>query len=49
MGITIGLFTYIGKQIDRYYSLETPYVTIALALVGVFASLYLLMRDVFKS
>lgn len=48
MGITIGLFTYIGKQIDRYYQLSTPYGTVALALIGVFASLYLLMRDVFK-
>ncbi|RYZ93868.1 MAG: AtpZ/AtpI family protein [Sphingobacteriaceae bacterium] len=42
----IGVFTYAGYKIDEANNHETKWVTVALALAGVFISLYLVIRSV---
>jgi len=46
MGITIGLFAYLGKYIDGRQGTVKPYWTMAFALLGVFVALYYLLKDV---
>ena len=46
MGIIIGGGTYGGVYLDRYFELETPVFTIILSLFSVFASLYLVVKQV---
>ena len=43
---TIGLFTYAGYKIDESAHHTTKWVTAVLSLVGVFVSLYLVIRAV---
>ncbi|MCR8558669.1 AtpZ/AtpI family protein [Mucilaginibacter sp. BJC16-A38] len=43
---TIGLFTYAGYKIDESAHHATKWVTAVLSLVGVFVSLYLVIRSV---
>ncbi|MDP9077961.1 MAG: AtpZ/AtpI family protein [Bacteroidota bacterium] len=43
---TIGLFTYAGYKIDESAHHTTKWVTAVLSLVGVFVSLYLVVRSV---
>lgn len=46
MGITIGVFSYLGKRLDAYFETTTAYWTAGLALLGVVLALYLLLKDV---
>lgn len=48
MGATIGLGAWGGQQLDQKYQPEKPYWTIALSLLGVFISLYLLIKQAKK-
>jgi ATP synthase protein I len=41
----IGVFTFAGYKIDASAQHSTPWVTAAMALVGVFISLYLVIRS----
>ena len=45
MGAIIGLATWLGWWLDKYYQLSTPYCTIGLSLLGVGLALYLSIRD----
>jgi F0F1-type ATP synthase assembly protein I len=49
MGLIIGLFTWAGYKLDTYYQNKEPYLTIALSLIGIGASLYLVIRDLMKN
>lgn len=42
----IGVFTFAGYKIDEANGHETKWVTAILSLVGVFASLYIVIRSV---
>jgi F0F1-type ATP synthase assembly protein I len=44
----IGIFTFIGYQIDESTGHATKWVTAVLSLAGVFAALYLVIRSVKK-
>ena len=44
MIIIIGLFTYAGMYIDNYAQHSVKWVTAILALLGVFASLYIVIK-----
>ena len=48
MGVTIGLGAWGGQQLDAKYQTEKPYWSIALSLLGVFISLYLLIKQAKK-
>lgn len=48
MAATIGLGAWAGTLLDAKYKPEKPYWTIALSLLGVFISLYLLIRQAKK-
>ena len=48
MGVTIGLFAWLGTMLDAKYQLEKPVWTIVFSLSGVFISLYLLIRQAKK-
>ncbi|MBL4707872.1 MAG: AtpZ/AtpI family protein [Flavobacteriales bacterium] len=48
MGLTIYLFSYLGKFLDNKFSPETEYWTIGLILLGVVVSFYNLLRQVNK-
>jgi len=42
----IGILTFIGYKIDGNKAHDTPWVTAAMALAGVFISLYLVIKSV---
>lgn len=46
---TIGLFTWLGDQTDRYYQNEKPTATAVFALIGVCLSIYWVIRGVAKN
>jgi F0F1-type ATP synthase assembly protein I len=46
MGIIIAGGTYGGVWIDEYFNFKTPIFTIVLSLFSVFASLYLVIKQV---
>ena len=46
MAATIGIATYIGHRIDESNGAEKPIWTAILALLGVGASIYLVIRSV---
>ncbi len=46
MGITIYLFSYLGKYLDQKYTVEENYWTIGLTLLGVVLSFYSLLKQV---
>jgi putative Ca2+/H+ antiporter (TMEM165/GDT1 family) len=46
MGITIYLAAYLGKWLDGKYPNEKGWYTMGFVLFGVFASLYLLIKQV---
>ncbi|MDA9312410.1 AtpZ/AtpI family protein [Vicingaceae bacterium] len=46
MGITIYLFSFLGKYLDNRYSIEDNYWTIGLTLIGVVLSFYSLLKQV---
>jgi predicted MFS family arabinose efflux permease len=48
MGATIAFFTWLGTFLDKKYHVESSAWTICLSLFGVFAGLYLVIREVIK-
>jgi len=42
----IGLFTFAGYKIDQAANHQTKWVTAALSLIGVFISLYVVIKSV---
>jgi ATP synthase protein I len=44
MGATIAFFAWVGVQIDEWQSTKEPYYTVAFSLLGVFLSLYLVIK-----
>ena len=48
MGIIIGGFTWLGTYLDKKYQTETPWWTIGLSLFGVFAGLFIMIKEVIK-
>ncbi len=48
MGITIYLFSYLGKYLDQRFLIDSKYWTIGLTLLGVVISFYNLLRQVNK-
>lgn len=45
LAIVLGAGTWAGMRIDRYFQTERPYFTALLALVSLFAGLYLSLKD----
>ncbi len=45
----IGVFTFIGYEIDKHRNASTPLYTAFFSLAGVFISLYLVIRSVKKN
>lgn len=45
MGIIILIGTLIGRKIDAYFELETPWGTVVFALLSIFAALYITLKD----
>ncbi len=48
MGIIILLGTLAGKKLDEYFGIESQLLTIVLALLSIFAALYLSLKDLIK-
>lgn len=48
MGVTIFLFSYLGKYLDEKHQVEEGYWTMALVIFGVALSLYYLLKQVNK-
>jgi F0F1-type ATP synthase assembly protein I len=48
MGATIAICTWLGVWLDKKFQSENTYWTLGLTLFGVFAGLYLVIRDVIK-
>jgi F0F1-type ATP synthase assembly protein I len=42
------VFVFIGQKVDEYQKPEKPYYTILLSILGVFAALYLALKDFIK-
>lgn len=49
MAVIIGLAAWGGSHLDEKYQNKTPWFTIVLILVGIFGSLYLVIREVLKN
>ena len=49
MGITIAIFAYAGYWLDGKFETESPYYTAGLSLIGVFASLFLMIKQLPKN
>jgi F0F1-type ATP synthase assembly protein I len=49
MLVTIGLFTFIGYQIDKRYKRDQPLFTALLGFVGVVVSLFMIIRSLTKN
>ena len=47
MGIIILIGTYAGTWLDKRFQTETPWFTVILALLSIFAALYLTLKDLF--
>lgn len=45
MGIIIALFAYIGQWLDNKYQTSNPWFTVILSLLGIVASLYLMLKE----
>jgi len=48
MGAIIALFSWLGTYLDKKQLNHTPVWTIVLSLLGVFGSLYLVIKEVRK-
>ncbi|MGE0567766.1 MAG: AtpZ/AtpI family protein [Bacteroidia bacterium] len=48
MGIVIGLFAWLGAFLDKKYQTSDPWFTICFSLIGIFAGLYLALKDFIK-
>ena len=47
MGIIILVGTYAGKMLDSHFQTERPYLTVFMALLSIFAALYVSLKDLF--
>jgi F0F1-type ATP synthase assembly protein I len=45
MIVIIGGLTWCGVKLDKYLELSTPVFTIILSLIGVFAGIYIAIKD----
>lgn len=48
MAATIGLSTWTGYWLDKHFQTKTPWFTLGLMLLGLFAALYNVIRAVTK-
>lgn len=48
MGAIIGVSVFLGQYLDGVLAFETPWLTIVLSLLGVFVSLYIVIKEVIK-
>lgn len=48
MMATIGLSTWAGYWLDKHFQTKTPWFTLSLMLLGLFAALYNVIRSVTK-
>ncbi len=48
MLVTIGGLSYLGHYLDKKWELSTPWLTISLALFGVIASMYQVIKSLNK-
>lgn len=48
MLVTIGLSTWAGYWLDKHFKTETPWFTLGLMLLGLFAALYNVIRSLTK-
>lgn len=48
MAATIGLSTWAGYWLDKHFQTKTPWFTLGLMLLGLFAALYNVIRAVSK-
>jgi hypothetical protein len=46
MGVVIFVCAYIGKKLDANFETETAWFTLGFILFGIFASLYLLLKQI---
>jgi F0F1-type ATP synthase assembly protein I len=47
MGIIILVGTYAGKMLDSHFQTQRPYLTVLMALLSIFAALYVSLKDLF--
>lgn len=45
MGVTIALFVYAGVKLDELWKIK-PTLTVILSLLGVFAGMYIVFKEV---
>lgn len=48
MGGIILFGVWVGKKLDERFSTSTPWFTVGMALLSVFASLYIVLKDFLK-
>ncbi len=48
MGVTIGLFTWLGMKIDEKNNISSSIWTAIFSLLGVGTSLYLVLKDLLR-
>lgn len=48
MGVIILIGTWAGKSLDAYFGAEKPFWTVGLALLSIFAALYLTLKDIIR-
>mgnify|MGYP005851524083 CR=1 FL=1 len=46
MGVVIFATAFFGKKLDAYYETETAWFTLGFVLFGIFASMYLLLKQI---
>jgi uncharacterized membrane protein YfcA len=46
MGVVIFVCAYIGKKLDAKFNTQTAWFTLGFILFGIFASLYLLLKQI---
>jgi len=46
MGVIILIGTFAGQKLDARLQTERPYLTVLLALLSIFAALYLTLKDI---
>lgn len=42
---TLVVLAFIGQWLDQYFNINRPYITTVCCLFGVFASMYILIKD----
>ncbi len=48
MGVIICIGVFGGQYLDEYFNFESPWMTIVCSLLGVFASLYIVLKGIIK-